>query len=136
MCGFAGFTGIIDRRETVIRKMADRIIHRGPDSDGYHVGGGSDHDAIALGFRRLSIIDLAAGSQPMYNEDGFVKWTFFDDSDVKFAYQFEATRADGWYIKNVSDNTYIGRCVDNSGNDAGYSGKVSATSVVGGADDE
>ena len=72
MCGFAGFTGIIDRRETVIRKMADRIIHRGPDSDGYHVGGGSDHDAIALGFRRLSIIDLAAGSQPMYNEDGSV----------------------------------------------------------------
>ena len=64
----------------------------------------------------------------MYNEDGFVKWTFFDDSDVKFAYQFEATRADGWNIKNVSDNTYIGRCVDNSGNDAGYSGKVSATS--------
>ncbi|MBQ3861854.1 MAG: asparagine synthase (glutamine-hydrolyzing), partial [Clostridia bacterium] len=72
MCGFAGFTGIIDRRETVIRKMADRIIHRGPDSDGYHVGGGSDRDAIALGFRRLSIIDLAAGSQPMYNEDGSV----------------------------------------------------------------
>lgn len=72
MCGFAGFTGIIDRRETVIRKMADRIIHRGPDSDGYHVGGESDHDAIALGFRRLSIIDLAAGSQPMYNEDGSV----------------------------------------------------------------
>ena len=72
MCGFAGFTGIIDRRETVIRKMADRIIHRGPDSDGYHVGGGSDHDAVALGFRRLSIIDLAAGSQPMYNEDGSV----------------------------------------------------------------
>ena len=72
MCGFAGFTGIIDRRETVIRKMADRILHRGPDSDGYHVGGGSDHDAIALGFRRLSIIDLAAGSQPMYNEDGSV----------------------------------------------------------------
>ncbi len=72
MCGFAGFTGIIDRRETVIRKMADRIKHRGPDSDGYHVGGENDSDAVALGFRRLSIIDLENGSQPMYSDDGNV----------------------------------------------------------------
>ncbi len=70
MCGFIGFTGIIDKREDVIRKMADRIIHRGPDSDGYHVSGENPFDAITLGFRRLSIIDLADGSQPMYNEDG------------------------------------------------------------------
>ncbi len=72
MCGFAGFTGIIDRRETVIRKMADRIVHRGPDSDGYHVGGENDANAVALGFRRLSIIDLENGSQPMYSDDGNV----------------------------------------------------------------
>lgn len=70
MCGFIGFTGIIDKREDVIRKMADRIIHRGPDSDGYHISGENAFDAITLGFRRLSIIDLADGSQPMYNEDG------------------------------------------------------------------
>ena len=70
MCGFIGFTGIIDKREDVIRKMADRIIHRGPDSDGYHMSGESAFDSITLGFRRLSIIDLADGSQPMYNEDG------------------------------------------------------------------
>ena len=70
MCGFIGFTGIIDQREDVIRKMADRIVHRGPDSDGYHVSGESPFDSITLGFRRLSIIDLADGSQPMYNEDG------------------------------------------------------------------
>lgn len=69
MCGFIGFTGIIDKREDVIRKMADRIIHRGPDSDGYHLSGESAFDSITLGFRRLSIIDLADGSQPMYNED-------------------------------------------------------------------
>ncbi len=73
MCGFIGFTGLIDHREAVIRKMADRIIHRGPDSDGYFVSGDSAADSIALGFRRLSIIDLSdVGSQPMFNEDGSV----------------------------------------------------------------
>jgi len=72
MCGFIGFTGIIDKREDVIHKMADRIIHRGPDSDGYHLSGESPFDSITLGFRRLSIIDLEDGSQPMYNEDGSI----------------------------------------------------------------
>ena len=52
--------------------MADRIVHRGPDMEGYHIGGSSPQDSIALGFRRLSIIDLADGAQPMYNEDGTV----------------------------------------------------------------
>jgi len=70
MCGFIGFTGIIDKREDVIRKMADRIIHRGPDSEGYHISGESPFDSVTLGFRRLSIIDLEDGSQPIYNEDG------------------------------------------------------------------
>lgn len=72
MCGFIGFTGIIDRREDVIKRMADRIIHRGPNSEGYHIDGEGEGDSITLGFRRLSIIDLSDGSQPMYNEDGNV----------------------------------------------------------------
>ena len=72
MCGFIGFTGIIDHREDVIRRMAERIIHRGPDSGGFHFSGTDDNDSITLGFRRLSIIDLSDGSQPMYNEDGSV----------------------------------------------------------------
>ena len=45
--------------------MADRIVHRGPDQDDYYV----DSD-VSLGFRRLSIIDLDGGSQPILNEDG------------------------------------------------------------------
>ena len=72
MCGFIGFTGIIDHREDVIRKMAERIIHRGPNSGGFHYSGENDNDSVTLGFRRLSIIDLSDGSQPMYNEDGSV----------------------------------------------------------------
>ena len=64
MCGFCGFTGELANREQVIREMAERITHRGPDSEGIYCG-----DGIAMGFRRLSIIDLEAGNQPLYNED-------------------------------------------------------------------
>ena len=65
MCGFCGFTGNIPGKEDIINEMMNKIVHRGPDSAGVH----SDED-ITLGFRRLSIIDLSDGSQPMYNEDG------------------------------------------------------------------
>lgn len=76
MCGFIGFTGIIEKREDVIRRMANRIIHRGPDSGGFYMSGENDSDAVTLGFRRLSIIDLSDGTQPMYNEDGSVVIVF------------------------------------------------------------
>ena len=65
MCGFCGFTGNVENKEQVIKNMMEKIIYRGPDSEGTHI----DED-ITLGFRRLSIIDLAEGSQPIYNEDG------------------------------------------------------------------
>ena len=66
MCGFVGF---VDRNSTtkkqkIIKDMADAIKHRGPDSDGYYV-----NKNVALGHRRLSIIDLKSGEQPIYNED-------------------------------------------------------------------
>lgn len=67
MCGFCGFTGDIADRENVIIGMMNKIIHRGPDSAGTH----SDED-VTMGFRRLSIIGLEDGSQPMYDEDGSI----------------------------------------------------------------
>ena len=71
MCGICGFTGeVIDRNET-IHKMTEVITHRGPDSDGFFLD-----DRISMGFRRLSIIDLEAGSQPIYNEDKSLVLTF------------------------------------------------------------
>ena len=76
MCGFIGFTGEVEHRKEVIRKMADRIIHRGPDMEGYFVGEDEGASTVTLGFRRLSIIDLADGAQPMYNEDGSVVIVF------------------------------------------------------------
>lgn len=74
MCGFVGFTGEIVNRSEVIKKMADRIAHRGPDMEGYHLG--AEGEGVTLGFRRLSIIDLADGAQPMYNEDASVAVVF------------------------------------------------------------
>lgn len=71
MCGICGFTGEPEQREDVIRKMTDVITHRGPDSDGVYMD-----DYIAMGFRRLSIIDLETGDQPIYNEDGNLVLTF------------------------------------------------------------
>ena len=48
MCGFVGFTGLREAREAILHKMADRIIHRGPDMEGYHISGDDPRTAIAL----------------------------------------------------------------------------------------
>lgn len=64
MCGFVGFSGHLGYKREVLNNMMDLIVHRGPNSAGEY----TDAD-MALGFRRLSIIDLADGSQPMFNED-------------------------------------------------------------------
>lgn len=71
MCGFCGFTGQIASPEEILEKMKQKIIHRGPDSGGSHFGEG-----IAMGFRRLSFLDLEGGHQPIYNETGDLIITF------------------------------------------------------------
>src|SRR5262245_18082015 len=85
MCGI---TGIVDLRgerppdESLLRAMNGLLIHRGPDGDGFHFEPG-----VGLGHRRLSIIDLEGGKQPLYNEDGSVVVTFngelFNCSDIE-----------------------------------------------------
>ena len=66
MCGIVGFTNDIGNAGSVIESMMDRIRHRGPDAEGKYVD-----DDIALGHRRLSIIDVTTqGDQPIFNEDG------------------------------------------------------------------
>lgn len=62
MCGIAGFVGT--RAFPLLERMTQAIEHRGPDSNGFHVT-----DDINIGFRRLSIIDLSGGDQPLYSED-------------------------------------------------------------------
>lgn len=72
MCGFSGFIGNIGEKESVLRAMMDTIIHRGPDSEGMFID-----EQAALGFRRLSIIDITeTGDQPLYNEDRSMVLTF------------------------------------------------------------
>ena len=71
MCGITGFTNKIGNADEIIEKMMDAIKHRGPDSEGKYID-----DGIAMGFRRLSIIDLSTGSQPLFNEDRSLVLTF------------------------------------------------------------
>ena len=71
MCGICGFTGQIVDRDKVIKNMTDVITHRGPDSSGFY-----QDSRISMGFRRLSIIDIDAGHQPIYNEDKSLVLTF------------------------------------------------------------
>src|SRR5688572_30821159 len=74
MCGIAGIMSF-DRAPvslSELRSMCGSISHRGPDDDGFYLGRG-----VGLGMRRLSIIDLSTGTQPVRNEDGSV-WVVFN----------------------------------------------------------
>ena len=74
MCGIAGFAGwplSSDEGARTVRAMCDAILHRGPDDSGYFVA-----PEVALGMRRLSIIDVAGGQQPIGNEDGSIQVVF------------------------------------------------------------
>src|SRR5213593_493332 len=75
MCGIAGYINSDSSRPAdpgILRLMTDVIAHRGPDDEGFHVQGG-----VALGMRRLAIIDLQSGQQPISNEDGSI-WIVFN----------------------------------------------------------
>jgi asparagine synthase (glutamine-hydrolysing) len=77
MCGIAGFANLgspthtLDADRARVKTMCDVMRHRGPDDDGFHVEPG-----VALGMRRLSIIDLSTGNQPIYNEDRTIAVVF------------------------------------------------------------
>lgn len=64
MCGIFGYCNITDNGSGLLRVMADQQFHRGPDSEGFHIDG-----AFGIGIRRLSVIDLITGDQPINNED-------------------------------------------------------------------
>jgi len=85
MCGIAGYyTPNANAELPIVRAMCDQIRHRGPDDEGYHVSGG-----CAIGMRRLSIIDLSTGHQPMANEDESV-WVVFNGE----IYNYQELRGD------------------------------------------
>jgi asparagine synthase (glutamine-hydrolysing) len=89
MCGIAGMFGpeeamSPDRRRGVVRQMCHVIEHRGPDDEGFYIDGG-----LAIGMRRLAIIDLFTGRQPISNEDGSI-WIVFNGE----IYNFKELRED------------------------------------------
>ena len=83
MCGICGFANY--KNEALLKGMASRLAHRGPDEDGFF----TDGERASLGMRRLKIIDLATGSQPISNEDGSVTVVFNGE-----IYNFKELRAE------------------------------------------
>ena len=101
MCGFVGFCSKNVKDRIVIKEMNNQIIHRGPDSDGYYF----DKD-VNFGFRRLSIIDLHEGSQPILNESGDTAIIFNGE-----IYNYQELREDlvakGYKFKTHTDTEVI-----------------------------
>lgn len=78
ICGYIDYQNPIEDRRALIHKMCDLMTHRGPDAHGYYF-----KDNIALGHRRLSIIDLSTGTQPMSNVDKTV-WIVYNGEIYNF----------------------------------------------------
>ena len=101
MCGFCGFTGEIIDRNRVLETMANKITHRGPDSQGVYTD-----DTLAMAFRRLSIIDLDGGSQPIENEDG-TKVLMFNGEIYNYRDLREELLAAGHTFKTQTDSEVL-----------------------------
>jgi asparagine synthase (glutamine-hydrolysing) len=114
MCGICGKLNF-DSQEPVnpalLRQMMDLLIHRGPDGSGEYLAG-----HVGLGHRRLSIIDLSTGDQPMCNEDGMI-WVVFNGE----IYNFQELRSDlekrGHIFKSTSDTEVIVHLYEEFGED-------------------
>jgi asparagine synthase (glutamine-hydrolysing) len=104
MCGISGFVGSRfrpDHSQSVIRAMCSAIRHRGPDDEGYY----ADGEAV-LGIRRLSIIDLAGGHQPVCNEDETI-WTVFNGEIYNYLDLRTSLLERGHHFKTRSDTEVI-----------------------------
>lgn len=101
MCGFTGSISKRKDKEKIIKEMNKMIEHRGPDDENYYID-----ENIAMAFRRLSIIDLKNGRQPMMNEDESMVITFNGE-----IYNFQELKTDliskGHQFKNDSDTEVI-----------------------------
>jgi asparagine synthase (glutamine-hydrolysing) len=104
MCGICGkliFRGEGAVSPGLVKAMADTMYHRGPDDEGYYVSG-----PIGLGFRRLSIIDLQSGHQPLSNEDGTI-WIIFNGEIYNYQELREFLLSKGHIFKTKTDTEVI-----------------------------
>ena len=115
MCGIAGFINDKKDKKKIIKDMTDKIIHRGPDAEGFYID-----DNIALGHRRLSIIDLKGGDQPIYNEDKSIVIIFNGEiynyaqlkAELKKKKHKFTTKTDTEVLANLIDYYYKNNGVD------------------------
>lgn len=101
MCGIVGFINTKENKSAIINEMMDTIIHRGPNSSGEFCD-----DQVALGFRRLSIVDLSGGSQPIFNEDDS-KAIIFNGEIYNYKELREDLIAKGHTFKTTADTEVI-----------------------------
>lgn len=104
MCGIAGLVDLVDKREPnreLVEKMTNSLAHRGPDANGFHFTPG-----VGFGHRRLSIIDLSGGKQPLYNEDGTVVVTY-NGEIYNYVEITRELQAKGHTFKTVSDTEAV-----------------------------
>lgn len=102
MCGICGITKTIGEiSPDLIKSMTYRLVHRGPDDIGFYFNNG-----IGFGFRRLSIIDLEKGHQPLSNEDNTI-WTIFNGEIYNFKELKKVLEKNGHTFKTASDTEVI-----------------------------
>ena len=115
MCGIAGMIGREDEVVSAaqIRRMTETIIHRGPDEEGIYAKG-----HVGLGMRRLSIIDLAGGQQPIHNEDRSIS-VVFNGEIYNFAELRDELLSRGHQFYTHSDTEVIVHLYEEMGADCG-----------------
>jgi asparagine synthase (glutamine-hydrolysing) len=113
MCGIAGIVNLDERavRREEIEAMCSAIVHRGPDDEGFFI-----RDGVALGMRRLSIIDLAMGHQPICNEDRSV-WVVFNGEIYNFPALRQRLEQSGHRFSTNTDTEVIVHLYEEHGAD-------------------
>src|SRR5665647_628120 len=104
MCGISGIIYSDNNRKIdpkVLKNMTDAIYHRGPDDEGFY-----SHNNVGLGFRRLSIIDLNTGHQPISNENGSI-WLIFNGEIYNYLEHREILKNKGYKFKTTTDTEVI-----------------------------
>lgn len=111
MCGVAGMVSTASTDPATVREMCDILSHRGPDGEGFYTD-----DQVALGMRRLAIIDVSGGNQPVFNEDRSVVAVFNGE-----IYNFSELRSDllsrGHKFRTNSDSECIVHLYEEHGED-------------------
>ncbi len=111
ICGIYGKDGLPEEARTLTRVMTETIVHRGPDDDGFYADG-----PVSLGMRRLSIIDLSTGSQPIHNEDRTV-WVVYNGEIFNFPALRPELEARGHAFYTQADTEVIVHLYEEYGED-------------------